>query len=263
MIFKGFWFHYTKYGPNPSTHDFLKCVAVLLMICDHIGLYFCPDQEMWRAIGRICVPIWFFLPGYARPGRMGTEILFWGALMVVASITLSETVMPVNALLAVAICRIYVNYLARTEYNGHNVIFHMAMLLIWLPITTHLFAYGSLALMFSLAGYLCKHYAGSMAAKTGLAIAWLAFVVVQQVYFNFDTPAIVVMTIGTAAVCLYLAVHRTVFIDASNWRMLAAPINFIGRNSLYIYALHFMAFQYIYRQMHPLPEWQFKLFAFM
>ena len=58
---------YKKYGDIPSSYDFIKFVAVVLMVIDHIGYYFFPYDLMWRSFGRMCVPIWLFLAGYAKP----------------------------------------------------------------------------------------------------------------------------------------------------------------------------------------------------
>jgi len=49
-----------------TSYDVWKTLAVLLMIIDHIGAYFLPDEQGLRILGRLCVPIWFFLVGYAQ-----------------------------------------------------------------------------------------------------------------------------------------------------------------------------------------------------
>ena len=58
-----------------TSYDLLKSLAVILMICDHIGYFFFPEEMWFRTLGRLCLPIWFFLIGYAR----GDEVskLFW------------------------------------------------------------------------------------------------------------------------------------------------------------------------------------------
>ena len=61
-----------------TSHDLLKAFAVIIMVIDHAGYYFFPDQEWWRAIGRIGFPIWFFLVGHAR-GRVISRKLIIGA----------------------------------------------------------------------------------------------------------------------------------------------------------------------------------------
>ncbi|MBM3609464.1 MAG: hypothetical protein FJX29_13640, partial [Alphaproteobacteria bacterium] len=56
----------TLMQPRVSTIDLWKTAAVLMMFIDHYGHFFAPDETVWRAIGRACVPIWFFLMGFAH-----------------------------------------------------------------------------------------------------------------------------------------------------------------------------------------------------
>lgn len=42
----------------------MKTIAIICMLIDHIGLVFFPDQLIWRAIGRLAMPI--FVYGVAR-----------------------------------------------------------------------------------------------------------------------------------------------------------------------------------------------------
>ena len=70
----------TKNLPRDLTsYDFLKAVAVLLMVIDHVGFYFYPDQQWFRVFGRLCVPIWFFLIGYARSRDL--SLYLWGGMI--------------------------------------------------------------------------------------------------------------------------------------------------------------------------------------
>lgn len=49
-----------------TSYDLLKCAAVIIMVIDHVGFYFYPENLWFRAVGRIGFPVWFFLVGYAR-----------------------------------------------------------------------------------------------------------------------------------------------------------------------------------------------------
>ena len=49
-----------------TSYDLLKTLALVLMVIDHIGYFFYPEEMWWRVLGRLSVPIWFFLIGYAN-----------------------------------------------------------------------------------------------------------------------------------------------------------------------------------------------------
>ncbi len=40
-----------------TSYDLLKTLAVILMIIDHVGHHFFPDEMWFRVVGRLCVPI--------------------------------------------------------------------------------------------------------------------------------------------------------------------------------------------------------------
>ena len=40
--------------------DWLKIIAILLMIIDHIGVVFFPEQPVWRIIGRLAFPLFAY-----------------------------------------------------------------------------------------------------------------------------------------------------------------------------------------------------------
>lgn len=61
---------------RPNLYDYLKTIALLTMIMDHIGYYLFPDQLRLRFIGRIAFPIFLFLVGFNGSYRWKWG-LFW------------------------------------------------------------------------------------------------------------------------------------------------------------------------------------------
>jgi len=84
--------------------DILKSVALLIMIIDHLGYYFFPDQILWRAIGRAGLPVWFFLAGYSRPTRLWEpSLILGGSLICLAKVMFFGQALPLNALFSILI----------------------------------------------------------------------------------------------------------------------------------------------------------------
>ena len=80
--------------------DILKTVAIILMIIDHIGYYFFPENYWFRAIGRACVPVWFFLIGYANTRELPNRLLIAALILALADLILFQRVFSLNILVS-------------------------------------------------------------------------------------------------------------------------------------------------------------------
>ena len=54
-----------KSTPYVDSTDWLKAVAIILVLVDHIGYFFVEDDQWWSDFGRLAAPTFFFL-GYAQ-----------------------------------------------------------------------------------------------------------------------------------------------------------------------------------------------------
>ncbi|HRE31734.1 MAG TPA: TraX family protein [Candidatus Berkiella sp.] len=70
-----------RYGKSLNTHDFIKVLAIVIMVIDHVGDYVFPDNHWLRLIGRIGLPMWFFLIGYVNKLRMNKYLIVYCAFM--------------------------------------------------------------------------------------------------------------------------------------------------------------------------------------
>jgi hypothetical protein len=80
------------YPPTPAnnsgfmhTHHAIKLVALVMMTIDHIGAFLWPDVLWLRAIGRIGIPVWFFLLGHALHYRVRSDWALWALVLVCLS----------------------------------------------------------------------------------------------------------------------------------------------------------------------------------
>jgi hypothetical protein len=109
------------------------------MIIDHMGYFFFPEDPAgitgdpnlwWRAVGRLCVPIWFFLIGYAQT-RTIDRMLVGGALILLASNLVSGMYFfPVSALVSVMIIRLLIDPLALFAFQRPQNLFLVCFLMI-------------------------------------------------------------------------------------------------------------------------------------
>ncbi len=61
---------------RPNLYDYLKVVAILTMIVDHLGYYLFPEVLEFRLIGRVAFPLFLFLVGFNASFRWRWW-LFW------------------------------------------------------------------------------------------------------------------------------------------------------------------------------------------
>jgi hypothetical protein len=69
-----------------GTTDWWKLAGLALVLADHYGLFFDPDTDGWRVVGRIAAPIFFFLIGFAR-----TRTVPWSWIVLGVTLTAVDT----------------------------------------------------------------------------------------------------------------------------------------------------------------------------
>ena len=106
--------NYRKYGSNPSSHDLVKIMALILMVIDHLGHFFFPEQVMWRSVGRWCVPMWLFLIGYATPKQLiSRDLIILAILLVIIDIVTYNPPFPATILFSIFFSRLFIHYIAQ------------------------------------------------------------------------------------------------------------------------------------------------------
>lgn len=243
-----------KTSPNLTSYDLFKAVAVLLMVVDHIGYYFFPDELWLRVIGRFCVPIWFFLVGYARGRDLSPMIWIGMAALVLASMAVGQSVFPLNVLATMIAIRLVIDPVMRVMVRGDKVFWGIAVLLLLLSFSTYsLTEYGTQGLLLAIFGYIIRHKPEipGFTAQTTLANAYamftiVTFLVMQQLLFNFDSPQFMVLGVGISFICLALMGFRPMEFPQMTKKLpgpACALIKLLGRRTLEIYVLHLILFK--------------------
>ena len=60
---------------RPNIYDYLKVIAIITMIVDHVGYVLSPDQMRVRVIGRTAFPLFFLLIGRNQSGKIGWSLI--------------------------------------------------------------------------------------------------------------------------------------------------------------------------------------------
>lgn len=103
-------------------NSLLKIIAVVTMICDHVGLLFYPEIEIFRIIGRLSLPIFCYMisEGYKYTKNFKKYVILLLALAVISEIPyLMLGTMKLNILFSfvLALIILYVKDYSGGKYN--------------------------------------------------------------------------------------------------------------------------------------------------
>lgn len=251
-----------------TSYDLLKALAVLLMLVDHTGHYFFPDDEWWRVWGRFCVPIWFFLIGYARSRDLGPRLWGGALILVIASGASGMGFFPLNILATIIILRLALDPVMIRVMRGPQHLWQISAILLFLVLpSSYLFEYGTLAFVMAMYGWLVRHQMeyefGSKYKQLFFFLAVGSFVFLQSLFFAFEPQQIMVVSGGTLLVMTALMFFKPLtFVGTGQGvvGVLLAPFRILGRYTLEIYVVHLLLFKaagvMFYPERFHLWDWQ-------
>lgn len=229
-----------------TSYDVLKSLAVFLMIIDHVGQYFYPDLLWFKVFGRYCVPMWFFLVGYARSRDLSPRMWIGAGILIAADALLGRAIFPLNILVSIIAVRIVLDPLMKFVLQDKRYFWAIAVGLFILIVPTYPWVeYGSLAIILAMFGYIVR--AGNKVFATPVILfAVLSYILSQQVLLQLSHIQFIAMTVGVLCVFggLYFFTPQT-YPQAE--KRLSGPVTgvlkFTGRWTLEIYVVHLLLFK--------------------
>jgi hypothetical protein len=266
--------NHTPLSSSLTSYDILKTLAIVLMILDHVGAYFYPDESWFRVLGRLCVPIWFFLIGYARTRDIAIFALIGAGLIALGNMYAGETLLPLSILVSLMIGRYCIDALMGAMLRGGEAVLGLffMLLLLWI-LTGFLFEYGTMGLLFTVSGASCRYlqlYPDKLRPQFKrdallFMLASFAVYMVSQAAPMEQLRGIqfFVLAFGLAVVGLLLWRFQSAELPNISQAMptiLRRAIQVTGRRTLEIYVLHLLAFKalavYLYPDRFPIFEWK-------
>lgn len=142
---------------NLTTLDFFKAAAVVIMIIDHIGLYFFPDQVWWRVVGRAAAT-WYFLIGHSRSRDLSAPIWIGAIGLLLVNMIVGLSVFPLNSLFVIIVIRILLDPIADFAFRAWENLFLVFFLLVLLfPAFQGLLENSTVCLYAALIGFYVRH----------------------------------------------------------------------------------------------------------
>lgn len=233
-----------------TSYDLLKTLAVVLMIVDHIGLYFFPDNEWFRVFGRMCVPIWFFLIGYAQTRHIPAVLVLGALVLMAANPVAGLPLFPLNILLSFILIRLALNPLMDLALRDRAHYWAICAALFFLAVPTEfLIEYGTGGVLLAMFGHIMRHQDrldDENFPVTVMAVTVLSFIAVQTVMMGFSVPQFFVMAVGVAAVGFVLFQFQPQIYGDLTRRLPRPAVRALqigGRYTLEIYVAHLVLFK--------------------
>jgi len=240
-------------APAPvTTTDWWKVAAIVVMLVDHVGLFFFPDDNWWRVIGRATAPIFFFLVGFARTGSVPWTWLVFGAMLTAIDVAKAEDASEwtINILFNFALIRWALPHVEAWLGDSRlRLVLLLGLLAGLVPVIGDRIEYGTEGWLWALLGLYQRRAAerGTMgAASTRNAVAALAglvYIVTEFFDFGFDLPQAFALAGVIGVETVLLANFRRAVSAHQPPGALRPAIGFLGRRTLEIYALHLLAFE--------------------
>lgn len=251
---------YRRYGSELNTHDVIKCIAILTMVIDHIGFFFFLGDNWWRVPGRMAAPIFFFLVGYSPSRRLRKELWILGFLMVIADLSMSQPLLPLNILFSILCCQFFLQVIKKTDADYGGFFFlAIAMLVLHLPLM-FIIEYGAIGFAFTIVGHYYRWHSENNLAPTALVFSMIFYMFAMSSGFNFTSMQNSTMLFEMIVLALVFKhfIHRDVAVP-DKAKFIANACMFIGRNSLYIYVVHYLLFEVISYTMRPPLSFHFRI----
>jgi len=240
-----------KLSSEITSYDILKTLAVVLMIIDHIGAYFFPDSMEWRVVGRLCVPMWMFLIGYARSRDVSPRLWVGACLLVGADVIVGWPILSLNIIFTILLVRLILDRVVVLFERSQMMRNAVGLGIVLLFIPTMVVDYGTSALALAMYGYYVRRYqegACDLSFMRGVMVfAFIVFVVGQQISFGFSSVQFGLVVGGLLFVTLMLQ-----YFNAREFSKLGQKIGVIGKSAfklcgryfLEIFVVHLLIFKF-------------------
>ncbi len=253
-----------------TSYDLLKTLAIVLTVVDHVGHFFFPEEMWFRVLGRLCLPIWFFLIGYADTTKIPNSFWIGGTLLVMTSLISGQYLLPLNILFTMALLRVYRAGVVRHSLWSPEALRGMFLILFFLSFPSAiLIEYGSMAMLFVLVGYIARHREEVFERIEKKHVLIYMFATFAAFYLTMGAamPSLsVVQAVSLMAGLFVIAVilwhFKPIEFTKANDVMALSFIRmfqFFGRKTLEIYVAHLILFRgiamYVDPEKYSLMDW--------
>ncbi len=241
-----------------TTIDVLKTVALGLMVIDHIGWLIIPEVEWFRVLGRLCVPLWFFLIGYADTRDIPKRWLYAGILLLISNLAVGLPPLPLSVLFTMALTRLCLDPFWRAVERRPVYFWWFVLLLIFVSYATNMgVEYGTMGFLLACCGFAVRHredvnevFAQTTPHRTVpevlMIVTFLAYGLLQSMIFGFSMLGVMVVLAGLIGEYFVLQHFTVRTLPGTSSKPSAPMIKFFGRYTLELYVIHLLVLKCVF-----------------
>ncbi len=261
-------------GVDVTSYDVLKFFGIVMMLADHVGVFYAEDWYGLRVFG-FAESIWFFLIGYAGTRPIPKSWLIGGVLLIFSDVAMGGALLFFPILFTFVLIRLCITRLGSWATESIWAFLVIIIVLAALNSVTGLFfEYGTYGFICAIFGYMRRHK-DELEVPSWLMLSFIAFMVLFSTWFQ-----IIYLPLLPLGAYLGIVAGRGIMFYALyhfrpvNWPDLKkyAPgltpvLRFCGRWTLEIYVIHMLILKAVFTAMHPelvnlfqfrlLPVWPF------
>lgn len=225
---------------RPNLYDYLKVLAIITMIIDHLGYYLFPEFLWMRLVGRIAFPIFLFLVWFSWSYKWRRDLFLIGVLLQIfllfSALEFHYWYLCGNIILGIVLARLVLSFLEHHQ-NNWIVITLLLFFIILHPLFNEIFDYGSFCLLFAFWGWMAKK-------KTWKFFFWIFFLIalfcssIVVFHFSFFQTQILFILYLFLFSLFYLLSKKGNFSLYSSSRVRNNIILFLSKHSLWLYWIH-------------------------
>ena len=226
---------------RPNLYDYLKILALVTMIVDHVWFLFYPDMEILRVIGRFAFPVFLFLVWYNHSYRFQSRLWIRGVILQIwlwlAARQGYIDLWYANILLGIWATRVLLSRVQRQRQLALELLL-FALALVYASQSQYIVDFGTLLIVFGLLWYQARTYRAKILMY--LAIVWSVvyhILFMQEMYWFGETMLIPLMVVW------WLLCISLIWLTRSNTSLTtpSTKINFflvrVSRHSLELYVM--------------------------
>ncbi len=141
---------------RPNLYDYLKVLALLTMIIDHIWFFFFPELEMLRIVWRLAFPIFLFLVWRNHSYRRHSNLRVRGGVFQIFLLVWYwygvNDILSLNILLVIGLVRVVLWWIQRVSSPQLEGVIFLWAVALYFPTLPYL-DYGTMWLAFGIVGY--------------------------------------------------------------------------------------------------------------
>jgi hypothetical protein len=223
-----------RYQNTLNSHDIVKFIGITTMVIDHIGLFLFPKIIIFRIIGRLAAPCFFFLIGYVGAYRFKLSLLLSG-LWLTGLFMWFQQYHALNLLLSFILLRFVFHLIEFRDRSAFflSMIFFASLLI--QPFINHFLEYGTLGFLIATTGRLTaiKH----PFTQFFLLATFVAYFIFQAHLFTLAFPDIYFILLGVLILVQIAGLSRYSLRPFKFIPTIDTIFMLISRYSLFIYVV--------------------------